>query len=105
MEFIENELKQLSQLINHTFFGLSSENLIEGQWQYGPKESIKKTYKNAVDSGIICRPSALGGELFLYVFGKSDKPLAYIFTDEFDFMVKDIPQAFPNATGTKKNKM
>lgn len=104
MDFNDNELEQLPQLMNHTFFGLSSENLIEEQWQYGSKESIKKIYKDAEVSGIICGPSALGCELFLYAFGKSEKPLDYIFADEFDPIIKDFPKSFPNTIGTKKDE-
>lgn len=83
MEFDQSELKQLVQLTGHIFFGLHSENLIEGAWQYGSKENMVLRYPDATEEGIICQPSALGAELFLSAFGAADKPLEYIFSDDF----------------------
>ena len=75
MDFSDAELGQLSSLLAHIFFGLNGDNLLEGQWQYGDKDSTVKLFAGATDGGIVCQPSALGGELFLWAFGHADKPL------------------------------
>lgn len=101
MEFSQTESKQYGQLLTHTFFGLSSEDLIDSHWQYGPKESLIKLYAHAKDGGIVCQPSALGAELFLWAFGHSDKPLEYMFDAGFDPSVKGLPIGIVGAEPTR----
>lgn len=102
MEFDEGELQQFTQLLNHIFFGLAAENLIDPSlWQYGPKESMIVFCKAAQDGGIVCQPSAIGAELFLWAFGRAEKPLEYIFDPSFVPAVKNCPLTVPGACAVK----
>ncbi len=103
MDFSEKEMSQAGQLLNHVLFGLSAEDLIEGLiWQYGPKDSISKLFAEAQDGGIVCGPSALGAELFLWAFGRADQPLGYIFDKTFQPAVAGAPLHVDGACATKK---
>ena len=55
MDFSDAELGQLSSLLAHIFFGLNGDNLLEGQWQYGDKDSTVKLFAGATDGGIVCQ--------------------------------------------------
>lgn len=101
MDFSESEQFQLPSLFSHIFFGLHGDNLLEGQWQYGDKDSMVKLYAGATDGGIVCQPSALGAELFLWAFGHSDKPLDYLFSPEFSPVADGLPMSIDGACTTK----
>jgi len=101
MDFSDAELGQLSSLLGHIFFGLHGDNLLEGDWQYGHKDSMVKLFPGATDGGIVCQPSALGGELFLWAFGHADKPLDYLFSPEFLPIVDGLPITIQGACATK----
>lgn len=103
MDFSEKEMEQTGQLLNHVFFGLSAEDLIEGShWQYGPKDSISKLFAGAQGGGIVCGPSALGAELFLWAFGRADQLLEFIFDKTFQPAVFAAPLHVDGACATKK---
>lgn len=86
MEFDEKELSQLVSIVNNTFFGLNTDDLIE-TFQYGPKDHVQKYCPEATDGGIIVSPSAFGAELYLWGYGFGDKDLSYILNDsEFEDM-------------------
>lgn len=102
MDFNQEESNQLSQLLTHIFFGLASEDLIERtDWQYGTKEHIKKIFPGATESGILCQPSALGAELFLWAFGLADKSLEYILKGECQFEVNGVSAGIPGVLPTQ----
>lgn len=101
MDITEAESKQFEQIISHVFFGLHVEGLIEGHWQYGAKEHILNVFPDAPTGGIICQPSALGTELFLWAFGKAEHPLMYIFDDEFVPHIDGIPNGCSGVLVTK----
>lgn len=104
MEFSAAENQQFGSLLQHIFFGLSAENLIEpSYWRYGPKEKIIDLYTEAQDGGIVCQPSALGAELFLWAFGRSDKEIDYIFDPSFNISVNAVPPYIPGASATRKD--
>lgn len=103
MDFSNAELEQLSSILGHIFFGLHGDNLLEGTWQYGKKDSIRKLFAGATEDGIVCQPSALGGELFLWAFGQADKPLDYLFSPEFLLSVEGLPSTIQGACATKAN--
>lgn len=90
MQFDQKEKNQLISILNHSFFGLSSDDLIE-TFQYGPKEHITKYYGKAEDGGIIVQPSALGAELYLWGYGKGDKELSYAINNDLIQDLEDIP--------------
>ena len=100
MDFSESELLQLNSLFSHIFFGLHGDNLLEGQWQYGEKEHMVKIYPAASEGGIVCQPSALGVELFLWAFGRADKPLDYLFSPEFSPVADGLPLSIDGACAT-----
>jgi hypothetical protein len=102
MDFSGAELPQINSLLSHIFFGLHGDNLIESDFQYGPKESMVKLFSGAIESGIVCQPSALGAELFLWAFGHADKSLEYLFCPEFLSVVEGLPTFFPGACPTKE---
>lgn len=97
MAFDEREFAQVGQMLNHVFFGLSADGLIESGWQYGPKEQLVKTWAKAPSGGIVCTPSALGAELFLAAHGCADQPLEHIFSADLLVGLEGLPNHFPNA--------
>jgi len=102
MDFNGKEMQQIGQLLNHVFFGLHSDNLIEGEWQYGPHEHIAKMFSGTTSvGGILCGPSVLGAELFLSAFGQCEKPVEEIFNSEMVFIIDGVPEGFLRALPTK----
>ena len=101
MDLSQKEQSQLGQLLNHVFFGLNGDSLIEGQWQYGPKEHMLTVTPKATSDGIVCQPSALGAELFLSAFGKADQNLEYIFSPELVVTLEGVPDGFVSAVATE----
>lgn len=87
MQFDQKELNQITSIVNHAFFGLNTDNLIE-TFQYGPENHIKKHCPEAQGDGILVSPSAFGAELYLWGYGLGDKDLSYILNDT---AFKDMP--------------
>ncbi|MCK5536334.1 MAG: hypothetical protein KAI79_05865 [Bacteroidales bacterium] len=105
MDFTEEEISNFESIIRHIFFGLSNDGLIENNFSYGNSEDIISKAKNsefAKNGGIICQPSALGSELFLWAFGESNKSLEYIFDNNFNPHMEDMPSIISNAISTKE---
>ena len=102
MAFDESEMQQFSQLLNHILFGLHGDNLIEGQFQYGPKEHMVKIFTAAPGGGIVCQPSTLGAELFLSAFGMADRHLDEIFLADFPEFPIGVSNGFLAAVPTKE---
>ena len=92
------------QILHHIWHGLSSDDLIEGEWRFGPQKTLKRMFKKVPSPGIVCMPSALGAELFLWAFGYGDSPLEHIFSGAIDVGVKDLPKVVPGAIATKGQK-
>lgn len=103
MDFSDAEQEQLISILGHVFFGLHGDNLLEGHWQYGKKETMVKLFAGATEDGIVCQPSALGTELFLWAFGHADKPLDYLFNPEFSPIVEGLPSTIQGACATRHN--
>lgn len=100
MDFSDGEIRQ-PQLLNHVFHGLYSDNLIENIWQFGSKASLINIYPAAPADGFVCQPSALGAELFLWAFGHGDKPLEYIFAEDFSPAIAGIDPAIAGTLATR----
>ena len=66
------------QIMHHIWNGLSSDDLIEAEWRFGPEETLKRIFARAPGPGIVCTPSALGAELFLWAFGYGNTPLEHM---------------------------
>jgi len=106
MEFNESENAQITSLVNHIFFGLSNESLIEG-FQYGHVEHIRKTYPEAKDGGLLVTPSVHGAELYLWGYGLGDKDLDFILTSEQIDDMHELPifenEVFPANSDHNQN--
>ncbi|MDE0250008.1 MAG: hypothetical protein OXK72_03265 [Gammaproteobacteria bacterium] len=92
------------QLLDHIWHGLFSGDLIEGEWRFGPPETLKGIFASASSHGIVCTPSALGAKIFLWVFGCSNSPLEHIFSGAIDVAVEDLPKIVPGAIATRDQK-
>ena len=100
MGFSQKELNN-PQILDHIWHGLSSDDLIEGRWEFGTQASIKSIFPNAPGDGIVCCPSALGAELFLWAFGYGDSPLERIFAGVLDTEIEGLPSTVSGAVPTK----
>lgn len=96
MRFTPDELRNTDAFLRHIFFGLSNNGLIEVGFLYGPVEHMKKKAPAANDAGIICQPSALGAELFLWALGFGNHGLDYIFSEECRPSVEGMPNVVAN---------
>jgi len=103
MDFTQEEWDN-RQILNHIFHGLSTEGLIEGEWAFGSKESLRTFSGNVPGDGIVCTPSALGAELFLWAFGHGDQELNYSLAPEFSPEIEGIPKLVPNSAPTEAPK-
>ncbi len=69
MDFTENENPDI--LIPHIFYGLRKFELIEG-FSYGNKKGVEINKQGDRRKGVKVVPSAIGAELFLWVYNKSN---------------------------------
>ncbi len=99
MMFSQEELNHL-QLMEHIWHGLFVDGLIESEWLLGDQEELKKKFSGAPGPGIVCTPSGLGAELFLWAFGYGHMPLEYMFSDDFEVAVDGVPRIVPGAIAT-----
>ena len=99
MQFTEEEYNP--QLLHHIFNGLSNDGLMDENWSFGSKKELQSMCREAPGAGIVCRPSALGAELFLWAFGHGDKELNFMLTDSFSATIDGIPQVGTHAIATK----
>ena len=103
MEFTRNEWDD-PQILHHIFHGLSTDGLIENNWAFGNPKDLKPILHNAPGAGIICSPSVLGVELFLWAFGHGDQSLEFLLTGSFSTEIKGISKSISNAVGTRNLK-
>lgn len=84
MGFSRDEESSLYTFLGHSFFGLKKEGLIE-TFAYGSLEHLRKIWSLAESDGVLCSPSALGAELFLWAHGISDKSPNHLFDPSIPF--------------------
>ncbi len=101
MDFIQAE-RDNPQIFAHIWYGLHADKLIADGWQSGGQEALQKIAKDVLGDGIICEPSSLGAELFLWGFGHGDKPLEYVLSDELKTEIDGLPSHVLGAIGTKR---
>ena len=89
------------QIMHHIWHGLYSDGLIENEWIFGSPEAIKKKFANAPEHGIVCQPSAMGAELFLWAFGYGASPLEHMLSGQIDTAVNNLPNVVPGAVATR----
>ena len=100
MEFSQREWDN-PQILSHIFHGLSTDGLIGDRWQFGDRESLRNFARDAPGDGVICAPSALGAELFLWALGHGDKDLGFLLTSNFSAEIEGVPKSVSNAVATK----
>ena len=100
MELSQKEL-DTPQILTHIWHGLYSDGLIENEWLFGRQEDIKKKFANAPESGIVCQPSGMGAELFLWAFGYGASPLEHMFSGQIDTAVNGQPNIVPGTVATR----
>ncbi|MEW6551978.1 MAG: hypothetical protein AB1389_07615 [Campylobacterota bacterium] len=101
MQFDENEMKQFVALLNHSFFGLSTEDLIE-TFHYGPEEHVKKSCPEAEGGGIIVQPSAFGAEMYLWGYGEGNRDLSFVLNDVALADLQDMPLVLEKVVPSSK---
>lgn len=85
---------RFKSIFTHCFYGLTADKLLDDKWYFGPKEWLRENgYATAYTDGILCQPSAMGVEVFLWAFGLPDKPLNYIFSSEFKPKMDSISES------------
>ena len=100
MEFTDRE-RENPQIFHHIFDGLSSDGLIEGRWMFGDRKRLLKWAKKIPSDGVICSPSLLGVELFLWAFGYGDQQLEFVLSGGFSGAIEGLPESVPGAIATK----
>jgi hypothetical protein len=68
MEFSADELVQAVAMLEHVFFGLDRESLVDS-FMYGAQDALEERYAGVSSEGILCVPTVLGAELFLRAHG------------------------------------
>ena len=98
MEFTDKE-QEFLQLYGHIFNGLHSDNFLD-TFSYGKIENLQKKHLKVIpeQNYVMCQPSPLGAELFLWGLGHGNKPNEFIFSSELiviskSFIVESIPKA------------
>lgn len=101
MDFSSKENAISESLYNHIWFGLRNEDLISQTFVYGDHNNIKKVFPCVPPGGgIICGPSTLGVELFLWAFGHADQPLEFLFSPSLNTAHGELPTVIANAAPT-----
>lgn len=105
MQFSNKELDQLIPIVNHSFFGLASDNLIQ-TFQYGPKDHLQKHCNCDIPSqgGIIVSPSAFGAELFLWGYGQGHQDLSFALNAEELPLLPSAPLFLDDVKPTDKTQ-
>lgn len=104
-ESMEFSLQEWSggEILNHILHGLSTDGLIQGKWGFGDTETVRKFSSKIPSSGIVCTPSALGAELFLWAFGHGDKDLDFLLDRNISTEIEGIPSLVPGTIGIKSS--
>ena len=89
------------QILQHIWHGLLSDDLIEGRWQFGNQLSLKPIFAGVPGDGIVCCPSSLGAELFLWAFGHGNAPLEQLLSGALNADVDGLPNGVPGALAAK----
>jgi len=97
MEFGGEEALKIEALLRHIFFGLVQDGLIEDNFVYADAPHLQKIYPKCTTAGIVCEPSALGAELFLWALGEGDKPLNFIFDATCSPSIDNLPDGMTSA--------
>ena len=80
-----------NSLLAHIFHGLSADELIIDRWQFGDQKSLRTLVTSPPGDGLVCTPSALGAELFLWAFGHGDKPLDFLLSGSLSSAIEGVP--------------
>ena len=89
------------QILHHIWHGLGSDGLIENDWLFGDVEMVKSKFAGAPEGGIVCYPSALGAELFLWALGCGDSMLEHMLSGVVDTAMDGLPSVVPGSVPIK----
>jgi hypothetical protein len=85
MDFTNDEIPNIANLMTHSMFGLVKEDLIGQHFNYGGVEYLKKFFEEVPNQGIIFYPTALGVELMMWAYGYGKKPISHFFDINIKF--------------------
>jgi hypothetical protein len=94
MKFMKKEMNQLNSLMQHSYEGLADANLIDKNFHYGFSD-YHYHLKGLDFEGIICQPTQLGIQFFLWAFGAGNEPLEFFFNKNFKAKIKGLPNQIP----------
>lgn len=94
MDCTHEELKIISQLVNHSIIGLANLSLIDNDFLIGDIGTLKNKYALADTDGFIIQPTMLGFELFSVVHGLSNIKTSEVFLNDYE-----ISEHIPIADG------
>ena len=100
MEFTNQEWNN-GQILGPIFNGLEVDGLIGDNWNVGGKEDLNKYYTLVPGEGIICFPSLLGVELFLWAFGYGDQKPEFLLTDNMSANIIGISKSVENSVAIR----
>lgn len=85
MDFVKDEVPNLTNIMGHSMFGLNKEDLIGQIFYYGESEHVQKHFKGATEAGIVFSPTHLGVELMMWAYGFGQQPIKDFFNTEIKF--------------------
>jgi hypothetical protein len=104
MSFSQKELERFEALMEHVFFGLQRESLIEQSFMYGQGKDMTDRYPKAAGrGGVLYQPSVLGAELFLSVHGHAWTSVAQLLDPTSTFQI-DAVLAVPDGAWPSKEE-
>lgn len=89
------------QILRHIWHGLHSDGLIGPRWRFGAQDQLRSAFAAAPSDGILCQPSVLGAELFLWALGHGHVPLDHLLSGALDVSFDDLPDGVPEAIAAK----
>ena len=98
----EMDEQKAKSVLDHSFFGLSREDLIS-EFKYGPQEELKTEGVDA-RSGIEYLPSAIGVSLYLWAHGYGDQPLSMFLSDSIEVKTNIRIVASDDVTVVRKSR-
>ncbi len=100
MEFTESEWNN-GEIMLHIWNGLSTDELIEDNWAFGSPDMLKKLFSGAPGNGIVCTPSLLGVELFLWAFAHGGASTENLLSAAIDTGLDGLPKGVTGALATR----
>ena len=84
MDFTQEEATNWKNILSHAMWGLKKEELLIG-FRYGSKDQLKERFTEAKTDGIICQPTKMGVELFMWAYGHGQENTNDFFKSNLEF--------------------